>query len=257
MINHPNRAKKAKKAAAEVAGPVVVESFKGFDKNLQCRGFQFEVGKSYNVTGKIEACARGFHACSNPLDVWGYYGPGDSRFAIVEQSGKMATESRDSKIASASITIKAELTLHEFIQRSVAWIIKQVDFTNAPATNTGDRSAATNTGDRSAATNTGDRSAAANTGDRSAATNTGDQSAATNTGYRSAATNTGEDAVAMASGYQGRVSGGDGCALFLVERDDNLKIISVWAGIVGSDSIKPEIFYTLKDGKPVEWVQVH
>lgn len=151
MINHPNRAKKAKKAAAEVAAPVAVESFKGFDKNMQCRGFQFEVGKSYNVTGKIEACQRGFHACSNPLDVWGYYGPGDSRFAVVEQSGDMATESGDSKIASASITIKAELTLPEFIQRSVAWIIKQVDFTNAPATNTGYRSAATNTGYQSAA----------------------------------------------------------------------------------------------------------
>ena len=214
-------AKKSKKDDIEV-----VESFKGFDKNLQCRGFQFEVGNAYAVEGKIQACANGFHACSYPLDVWGYYGPGDSRFAIVEQSGKMATEPDDSKIASASITIKAELTLPEFIQRSVAWIIKQVDFANAPATNTGYWSAATNTGYRSAATNTG---------------------------YQSAATNTGKESVAMASGYQSRVSGGDGCALFLVERDDNSKIVAAWAGIVGCDGIKPEVFYTLKDGEPVEW----
>ena len=83
----------------------------------------------------------------------------------------------------------------------------------------------------------------------------GDRSAATNTGYQSAATNTGKESVAMASGYQGRVSGADGCALFLVERDDNYKIIAAWAGIVGRDRIKPGVFYTLKDGKPVKWVE--
>ena len=225
---------KAKKKAATEKTPAII-SYKGFDKNLRCRGFQFEVGETYSVSGKIEACGNRFHACSNPLDVFCYYAPGDSRFALVEQSGETSTESSDSKIASAEITIKAELTLPKFIQCGVDWVIAQVDFTNAAATNTGYRSAATNTGDQSAATNTGYRSAA------------------TNTGYQSAATNTGKEAVAMASGYRGRVSGADGCALFLVERDDNLKIIAAWAGIVGRDGIKPEVFYVLTNGKPVEW----
>src|ERR1035441_5021419 len=278
---------KPKTKKAETKPPsVVVEGFKGFDQNLQCRGFQFEIGKSYMVNGKIAVCESGFHACEIPFDVWGYYGPGNSRFAVVDQGGTIARHSSDSKIASAEITIKAELTLPEFIKRGVQYVRDHVDWKNAKesntvyqsaatntgdqsaATNTGDRSAATNTGDRSDATNTGDRSAATNTGDQSAATNTGDQSAATNTGYqsaatntgdqsaatntgdRSAATNTGKEAVAMASGYEGRVSGANGCALFLVERDNNYKILSAWAGIVGSDGIKPDVFYMLKDGKP-------
>jgi hypothetical protein len=232
-----------KKTKGTAVQSEVVTSFKGFDANWQCRGFQFEVGKSYSVGGTIKACENGFHACEIPFDVWGYYGPGNSKFAIVEQSGKLARESGDSKIASAEITIKAELTLPEFIKRGVEWIVAQVDFTNAPATNTGDRSAATNTGYQSAATNTGYQSAATNTGYQSAATNTGDQSAATNTG---------KEGVALASGYEGRVSGSKGNALFLVERDNQYKIISAWAGIVGRDGIKPDVFYMLKGGKPVE-----
>jgi len=251
---------KAKKAATEKA--VVLETYKGFDKDFKCRDFQFEVSQSYSVKGNIAVCENGFHACENPIDVWGYYAPGNSRFALVEQTGKIARHDVDSKIASAQITIKAELSLPDFIKRGVDYLLAQVDWKNAKesntgyqsaATNTDYRSAATNTGDRSAATNTGYRSAATNTGDQSAATNTGDRSAATNTGNRSAATNTGEFGVALASGYEGRVSGADGCALFLVERGSNFTILFVWAGIVGRDGIKPDVFYILKSGKPVEW----
>jgi hypothetical protein len=255
-----NTKQKIKKAKTKLPS-VIVEAFKGFDQKLQCRGFQFEIGKSYTVNGKIEVCKSGFHACEIPFDVWGYYGPGNSRFAVVEQGGEIARHSSESKIASAEITIKAELMLPDFIKRGVQYVLDHVDWKNDKESNTGDRSAATNTGNRSAATNTGDRSAATNTGyqsaatntgDRSAATNTGYQSAATNTGYQSAATNTGKEAVAMASGYEGRVSGANGCALFLVERDNEYKIIAAWAGIVGRDGIKPDVLYMLKDGKPTE-----
>ena len=76
-----------------------ITSYKGFDKNFQCRGFQFEVGKSYSVSGAIKACENGFHGCTNPLDVWGYYGPGTSRFAVVEQNGQTSRHEEDSKIA--------------------------------------------------------------------------------------------------------------------------------------------------------------
>ncbi|EBE3319928.1 hypothetical protein DKF55_05915 [Salmonella enterica] len=206
-----------------------IVTFKGFNKDLKCRDFQFEIGKTFHHDGKVEACGSGFHACECPFDVFSYYPPAESRYAETISFGVTdRKEEGDTKIASASITIKAELTLPQFIQRGIEWIWSKIDksleqqimtgnwsaatntgyqsaATNtgyqSAATNTGDRSAATNTGDRSAATNTGYQSAATNTGDRSAATNTGDQSAATNTGDRSAATNTGYQSAATNTGY--------------------------------------------------------
>src|ERR1051326_8032783 len=141
-----------------------VVAYKGFDRNFQCRDHQFEVGKTYTVNGKIAVCENGFHACEAPFDVWGYYSPANSRFASVEMSGELARHCGDSKIAAASITIKTENSLPDFLKRGVDWILNHVDFKSAPATNTGNCSAATNTGDQSAATNTGDQSAATNTG---------------------------------------------------------------------------------------------
>ncbi|EKB5675948.1 hypothetical protein OPB01_001235 [Salmonella enterica] len=189
-----------------------IVTFKGFNKDLKCRDFQFEIGKTFHHEGKVEACGSGFHACECPFDVFSYYPPAESRYAETISFGVIDREEiGDTKIASASITIKAELTLPQFIQRGIEWIWSKIDKSleqqimtgyQSAATNTGDRSAATNTGYRSAATNTGDRSAATNTGDQSAATNTGDQSAATNTGYRSAATNTGDQSAATNTGYR-------------------------------------------------------
>ncbi|EJI1044372.1 hypothetical protein NDO96_004415 [Salmonella enterica] len=189
-----------------------IMTFKGFNKNLKCRDFQFEIGKTFHHDGKVEACGSGFHACECPFDVFSYYPPAESRYAETISFGVIDREEEgDTKIASASITIKSELTLPQFIQRGIEWIWSKIDKSleqqimtgnRSAATNTGYQSAATNTGNRSAATNTGDWSAATNTGDWSAATNTGDWSAATNTGYQSAATNTGYQSAATNTGYQ-------------------------------------------------------
>ncbi|MDD6986400.1 MAG: hypothetical protein PUI53_03935 [Butyricicoccus porcorum] len=120
------------------------------------------------------------------------------------------------------------------------------------ATNTGDRSAATNTGDRSAATNTGYRSAATNTGNYSAATNTGYCSAATNTGYRSAASVTGRDSVAIATGRNSKVLGSIGCWLVAAEYGafdgEDYPLLCVRTAQVDGVEIKPDTWYTLKDG---------
>ncbi|EHY8517642.1 hypothetical protein K4660_001639 [Salmonella enterica] len=187
-----------------------IVTFKGFNKDLQCRDFQFEIGKTFHHDGKVEACCSGFHACECPFDVFSYYPPAESRYAETISFGVIDREEiGDTKIASASITIKAELTLPQFIQRGIEWIWSKIDKSleqqimtgyQSAATNTGNQSAATNTGDWSAATNTGNRSAATNTGNRSAATNTGNRSAATNTGNRSAATNTGNRSAATNTG---------------------------------------------------------
>ncbi|EOV4719980.1 hypothetical protein ACONVS_004867 [Salmonella enterica] len=187
-----------------------IVTFKGFNKDLKCRDFQFKIGKTFHHDGKVEACVSGFHACECPFDVFSYYPPAESRYAETISFGVIDREEiGDTKIASASITIKAELTLPQFIQRGIEWIWSKIDKSLeqqimtgdwSAATNTGNWSAATNTGNQSAATNTGNQSAATNTGYQSAATNTGNQSAATNTGNRSAATNTGDWSAATNTG---------------------------------------------------------
>ncbi|ECC4912634.1 hypothetical protein BSS41_18925, partial [Salmonella enterica] len=150
-----------------------IVTFKGFNKDLTCRDFQFAIGETFHHDGKVEACGSGFHACECPFDVFSYYPPAESRYAETISFGVIDREEGDTKIASASITIKSELTLPQFIQRGIEWIWSKIDKSLEQQIMTGNRSAATNTGDRSAATNTGDRSAATNTGYQSAATNTG------------------------------------------------------------------------------------
>ena len=100
----------------------VITSYKGFDKNMQCRGFQYEVGKEYEMDGEIKCCNRGFHACKSPLEVWDYYDMLNSRFAEVEQSGKIDEEEMSTKICSSRIKIKAELKLADIINIGVEWL---------------------------------------------------------------------------------------------------------------------------------------
>ncbi|EIW7377610.1 hypothetical protein MGP96_003557, partial [Salmonella enterica] len=157
-----------------------IVTFKGFNKDLTCRDFQFAIGETFHHDGKVEACGSGFHACECPFDVFSYYPPAESRYAETISFGVTdREEGGDTKIASASITIKAELTLPQFIQRGIEWIWGKIDKSLEQQIMTGNQSAATNTGYQSAATNTGDWSAATNTGYQSAATNTGNWSAAT------------------------------------------------------------------------------
>ncbi|EJY8627443.1 hypothetical protein OHK66_000740 [Salmonella enterica subsp. enterica serovar Kentucky] len=258
-----------------------IVTFKGFNKDLTCRDFQFAIGETFHHDGKVEACGSGFHACECPFDVFSYYPPAESRYAETISFGVIDREEEgDTKIASASITIKSELTLPQFIQRGIEWIWSKIDKSleqqimtgnRSAATNTGNRSAATNTGDWSAATNTGYQSAATNTGNRSAATNTGNRSAATNTGYRSAATNTGDwsaatntgdlsaaevsgsQSVAASLGIEGKARASEGGAIVLCYRDEDGELIHIRASKVGENGIMPDIWYQLnEDGEFVE-----
>ncbi|EAY8829238.1 hypothetical protein A1D39_22025, partial [Salmonella enterica] len=130
-----------------------IVTFKGFNKDLKCRDFQFAIGETFHHDGKVEACGSGFHACECPFDVFSYYPPAESRYAETISFGVTdRKEEGDTKIASASITIKAELTLPQFIQRGIEWIWSKIDKSLEQQIMTGDRSAATNTGYRSAAT---------------------------------------------------------------------------------------------------------
>ena len=178
-----------------------MKCFKGFDKDLKCRDFQYEIGKEYTEE-KADICNCGFHACEFPMDVFNYYPPSDSRYCEVELEANNQKSSDDSKRVGKKISVKAEIGIAGIIKAGVEYIKEQVNWEDDKATNTGYQSAATNTGDQSAATNTGYQSAATNTGNWSAATNTGNWSAATNTGNRSAATNTGYQSAATNTGDQ-------------------------------------------------------
>ena len=233
-----------------------IRGFKGFDKDLKCRGFQYEIGKDYEQEGEVKCCERGFHFCENPFDVFRYYSPSDSRYCEVEGDGNADEANDDSKVATSNIHISAEIGLNGLIKAGVKFILDKVNFNDSKSTNTGDRSAATNTGDRSAATNTGNRSAATNTGNYSAATNTGNYSAATNTGDCSAATVEGKESVAIVTGIGGRARGALGCWIVLTERGDfdgvTFPIKEVKAFKVDGVNIKENTFYRIVDGKPVE-----
>ncbi|EGO5550443.1 hypothetical protein IUP28_002887 [Salmonella enterica] len=213
-----------------------IVTFKGFNKELKCRDFQFEIGKTFHHDGKVEACGSGFHACEFPFDVFSYYPPAESRYAETISFGVTDREEEgDTKIASASITIKAELTLPQFIQRGIEWIWSKIDKSLEQQIMSGNCSAATNTGNWSAATNTGNRSAATNTGDWSAAEVSGSQS------------------VAAALGIEGKARASEGGAIVLCYRDKNGELIHIRASKVGENDIMPNTWYQLnEDGEFVE-----
>ena len=209
-------------------------AYKGFDSDWKCRGYQYEIGKTYEHEGKVEACKSGFHSCEYPLDILSYYAPSESKFALVKASGEISKGNDDSKIASTKITIEAELNIPALVQKAVDFIMGKINWANKQ-------------------TNTGYQSAATNTGDRSAATNTGNWSAATNTGYRSVAEVSGEHSIAASLGEKSKARAGVNGAIVCVYRNDDGELIHIRASKVGENGIKPDTWYTLnKDGEFVE-----
>ncbi|EEN8978821.1 hypothetical protein MT900_003688 [Salmonella enterica subsp. enterica] len=204
-----------------------IVTFKGFNKDLKCRGFQFAIGETFHHDGKVEACGSGFHACECPFDVFSYYPPAESRYAETISFGITdSEEGGDTKIASSSITIKDELTLPQFIQRGIEWIWSKIDKSLEQQIMCGDWSAATNTGYQSAATNTGDWSAAEVSGSQS---------------------------VAASLGIEGKARASEGGAIVLCYRDEDGELIHIRASKVGENGIMPNTWYQLdKDGEFVE-----
>ena len=97
-------------------------AYKGFDKDFKCRDFQYEVGKTYEMDGNIKCCNRGFHACESPMEVFDHYDMLTSRFAAVEQSGKIDKRESSTKVCSSRIKIKAELKFADIINLGVEWL---------------------------------------------------------------------------------------------------------------------------------------
>ena len=188
-------------------------SYKGFDKDLKCRDFQFEIGKSYTHDGAVKVCESGFHACENPWDVLSYYNIVDSRFCVVEQSGDLQRHGDDSKIASASITISAELKLPDFVKSCVDWLLKTCSVGTEAASGDGSRLAASGDGSRLAASGYGSQLAASGYGSRLAASGYGSRLAASGYGSQLAASGndsqlaaSGNDSQLAASGYDSQLA---------------------------------------------------
>lgn len=136
-----------------------IKGFKGFDKDLKCRGYQYEVGQYFQEEGKIEACSKGFHFCENPFDVFSYYPPssenGINRYCVVEGGGSIDKDSDDTKIACSKLHISAEIGLKGLVEAGIKFILDKVNWKDCKESNTGDRSAAQVSGKDSIAIVTG------------------------------------------------------------------------------------------------------
>ena len=220
--------------------------YKGTDKNMRCKGLQYEIGKAVTIDGGVKLCERGLHACEMPLDVLNYYPPATSRYFEAELEGVTAEKRDDTKRVGNRLELKAEL--------SIASLVKaQIEYVKERATPKDTEHA---TGDWGAASATGNQGAASATGYRGAASATGDQGAASATGNWGAASATGKACVALSTGINGKVMGKIGNAIVCAERGDwngkTYPIKAILSAVVDGEIIKSGVWYTVKDGKWVE-----
>ena len=247
-----------------------IKTYKGFDKDLKCRGFQYEIGKEYEEKN-ASACNCGFHACEMPIEVLCYYEPGkQSRYCEVEQDGSLSRSGEDTKVASTKIKIGAEIGIPGIVKAQIEYV-KERATESKTHHSTGDWSANSATGDWSANSATGDWSANSATGSRSANSATGSRSANSATGYGSANSATGygsanistgiecsnaglgEHNISVAWGKDSKCKGSVGSYLVLSEWGewDGKKYPFIGAKMVKVDGkrYKADTWYTLKNGK--------
>ena len=174
-------------------------AYKAMDKNMQCRGKQYEVGKTYHED-RAACCNAGIHACENPLDVLHYYPLKDSpRFFEVECGGNVDKSGEDSKLACTELTVKGEVNFAGLEKATVNAVFNRVK--GKEPFSSGYYSTAGTSGDFSTAGTSGDSSTAGTSGDYSTAGTSGDYSTAGTSGYASTAGTSGDHSTAGTSGY--------------------------------------------------------
>ena len=188
-----------------------IKTYKGFNKNMTCRGFQYEEGKEYEEE-IVEVCDHGFHACEYPLDCLNYYYPNESVYHEVEQSGEIQKHNDDTKVASTKIKIGAEISIAGLVKAAIEYTVKRVkkdaesDEKHGASSATGDYGASSATRDYGASSATGDYGASSATGTYGASSATGDYGASSATGYKGASSATGDYGASSATGYCGASS---------------------------------------------------
>ena len=231
----------------------VITSYKAFDKNMKCRDFQYEVGKEYEMDGEIKCCNRGFHACKSPMEVWDYYDMLNSRYAEVEQSGKIDEEGNSTKVCSSHIKIKAELKLADIIKVGVEWL---KDITS-PSKVKAD-GALNDNGDRKKQIgSSGDSAQIGSSGDYAKIGSSGDYAKIGSSGDYAKIDSTGEDSVIMCAGNSSIAKAKVGSWITLAEwkwsdeKNHNVPVC-VKTEYVDGENIKADTWYQLKNGKFVE-----
>ena len=213
-----------KKEQAPADGLVCI---KGFDSSLKCRGMQYAVGETVEHDGPVKICESGLHAVEYPLDVFSYYPPAGSRFAVVRAHGEIDRKSggEDTKIAAARLTIEAEIGVPELVSRAIEWITSRCEIEEGGHA----------------------------TGCQGAASATGMLGAASATGDHGAASATGKHSVAVSVGFAGQAKAREGAAIVLCHRTDDGSIVHIRAAVAGRDGVKVDTWYTLgADGEFVE-----
>ena len=233
-----------------------MKCFKGFEKDLKCRDFQYEEGKEFHAE-KADCCNDGFHACEYPLDCFAYYDPAHSVFHEVELSGEMDKDGNDTKVCATDIKIGARISIAGLVKAAIEFTMSKVNKEGKSDERHGFASA------------TGYCGASSATGDYGASSATGDCGASSATGYRGASSVSNPTGVAVAWGHEAKAKGCLGAHLILSDwryigekRPDgeykNPYKVENWefAGAkmiqVDGENIKEDTFYTLKDGKFVE-----
>ena len=243
-----------------------INGFKGFKKDMTCRGFQYEEGKTYTMDDEPECCEKGFHFCEYPLDCLNYYDATESVYHKVESTGKIdkGNNGDDTKISTNEIKIGARLSWRDIAEASIEFVMKHAKkggkgankrTDNSVSSNTGDNSVSSNTGNYSVSSNTGNYSVSSNTGDNSVSSNTGYKSVSSNTGYKSVSSNTGKNGIASNLGIYGRASGKIGTWLVLaewIEEEYEYKLKEVKTIEVDGKKIKEDTLYRLIGGEFVE-----
>jgi len=232
-------------------------AYKGFDKDLRCRGFQYEVGKTYECD-TADLCSSGFHACENPLDVYGYYPPGaGSRYCLVELDGVSDQTDRDTKRVGTKITIKAELGIPGLLKAHIEWVKSKIE----KAVKAGESEAVAVGDKESASAGESGSASAGNYGSASAgyrgSASAGESGSASAGNYGSAvsrgSSSVDQNGCAIARGNNVRVKGGIGSILVLVEEKIDSYDISAWKAFeVDGEKIKADTWYCLKDGEITE-----
>ena len=258
----------------------VITSYKAFDKNMKCRNFRYEVGKEYEMDGEIKCCNRGFHACKSPMEVWDYYDILNSRYAEVEQSGKIDEEENSTKVCSSHIKIKAELKLADIIKVGVEWL---KDITSPSKVNSdgalndnGDRKKQIGSiGNSAKIGSSGDYAQIGSSGDYAKIGSSGYSAKIGSSGYSAKIVSsgnyaqigssgkyakigsTGEDSVIMCAGNSSIAKAKVGSWITLAEwkwsyeKNHNVPVC-VKTEYVDGDNIKADTLYQLKNGKFVE-----
>ena len=240
----------------------VITSYKAFDKNMQCRGFQYEVGKEYEMDGEIECCNRGFHACKSPIEVWNYYDTLNSRYAEVEQSGKIDKEENSTKVCSSRIKIKAELKLADIINIGVEWLKDITSPSKVKADgvlndNGNRRKQIGSSGNYAKIGSSGDSAKIGSSGDSAQIGSSGYSAKIGSSGDSAKIDSTGEDSVIMCAGNSSRAKAKVGSWITLAEwkwSDEKKRDVPVCVKTeyVDGDNIKADTWYQLKNRKFVE-----